>query len=99
MRKINLFFIVLFVLVIGILFRGFNNAFGMVNDKDLSRVKQNIKDGIVECYAIEGKYPESIEYLRDNYGVYLNEESYQIHYRYLGLNMMPEFKVFLKGDK
>lgn len=89
----------LFVLVIGVLLMGFNNAFSVVNDSDLSRVKQNIKDGIVECYAIEGKYPESIEYLKDNYGVYFNDESYQIHYRYLGLNMMPEFDVFTKGDR
>ena len=90
---------VLFVLVIGVLLMGFNNAFSVVNDSDLSRVKQNIKDGIIECYAIEGKYPESIEYLKDNYGVYFNDESYQIHYRYLGLNMMPEFDVFIKGDR
>ena len=89
----------LFVLVIGVLLMGFNNAFSVVNDSDLSRVKQNIKDGIVECYAIEGKYPESIEYLKDNYGVYFDDKSYQIHYRYLGLNMMPEFDVFIKGDR
>ena len=89
----------LFLLVIGVLLMGFNNAFSVVNDSDLSRVKQNIKDGIVECYAIEGKYPESIEYLKDNYGVYFNDKSYQIHYRYLGLNMMPEFDVFIKGDR
>lgn len=99
MRKHNLFFIALFLLVIGVLLMGFNNAFSVVNDSDLSRVKQNIKDGIVECYAIEGKYPESIEYLKNNYGVYFNDESYQIHYRYLGLNMMPEFDVFTKGDR
>lgn len=89
----------LFVLVIGVLLMGFNNAFSVVNDSDLSRVKQNIKDGIIECYAIEGKYPESIEYLKNNYGVYFNDESYQIHYRYLGINMMPEFDVFIKGDR
>ena len=89
----------LFLLVIGVLLMGFNNAFSVVNDSDLSRVKQNIKDGIIECYAIEGKYPESIEYLKNNYGVYFNDESYQIHYRYLGINMMPEFDVFIKGDR
>lgn len=91
--------ILLFVIIVAVTLFGFNNIQNSANDRDLNRIKENIKEGIIECYAIEGHYPDSIEYLKNNYGLYLNDDSYQIHFRYLGSNIMPEYAVFLKGDR
>ncbi|MDO4198729.1 MAG: hypothetical protein Q4D13_07055 [Erysipelotrichaceae bacterium] len=91
--------LLLFLLCAVILFMGFNSISSSSSSSDLSRVEDSLRKGIIECYAIEGKYPESLDYLRENYGVYFDEESYQLHYRYLGANMMPELMVFEKGGK
>ena len=99
MNKNLLFSLVLFLLIMAVVLSGFNSVMKVSSDSDLNRVRENIKDGIVECYAIEGRYPESIEYLINNYGLYLNDEYYQVHYRFLADNIMPEYMVFVKGDR
>ena len=95
---------ILFSLSISIIFvLCLSLSFGSLKEKstkdDIQRINDGIKQSILECYAIEGKYPESIDYLSENYGIYLNSDLYQIHYRYLGSNMIPEFGVFEKGGK
>ena len=98
MKRHLLISLLLFFIFAGILFCAFDNASSASKQEDIARVSESIHSGILNCYAIEGKYPESLDYLEDNYGLYFNEDLYQIHYRYLGSNMMPEYKVFLKGD-
>ena len=66
--------------------------------EDLERVESSLRRGIVECYSVEGKYPESIEYLEQNYGIYVNKDQYLIHYEYMGANLYPDFMVYLKGE-
>ena len=91
--------VLLFVLLIGLLLIGFNSLEKTTNEEDYKRIEENIRTAVMACYSIEGSYPESIEYLRDNYGLYFNEDLYQVHYRYLGSNVIPEYKVFTKGNQ
>ncbi len=98
--KRNIFLTLLvFCLLIGCLFLGFSNLEKTEDDQDYLRVEESIRKTVMACYAIEGSYPEDIEYLKENYGLYFNDELYQVHFRYLGGNIMPEYKVFLKGNR
>lgn len=97
MKKSTLLTILIFVSILVCLVLGFNNLNNAQNTEDFKRVEANLASSIIACYSIEGSYPESLEYLRNNYGLYFNEDLYQIHYRFLGDNLMPEFKVFNKG--
>ena len=81
-----------------ILATGFNNLEKTSDEQDYKRIEENIRVAIMSCYGIEGSYPEDLNYLRDNYGLYFNDELYQIHYRYLGSNVIPEYRVFKKGN-
>jgi competence protein ComGC len=51
----------------------------------------------VQCYAIEGRYPGSIDYLTENYGLTLDESKYIYYYRSVGSNMMPDIRVLSIG--
>jgi hypothetical protein len=53
----------------------------------------------VQCYAIEARYPPSIQYLADNYGITLDTERYIYHYRATGANLLPEVEVFEKNTQ
>ena len=46
-----------------------------------------------QCYALEGGYPPSLEYLSDNYGVVLDLDTYYYHYDVQGSNIAPQIKV------
>ena len=65
-------------------------------NEDLKRVSDTINQLSLKCYSIEGKYPKDIEYLKENYGLLLNDEDYQVIYYYEGDNLQPRIKVFKK---
>ena len=48
---------------------------------------------ITHCYAIEGTYPESLEYLTKNYGLTYYEDKFYIDYQPLGADIMPDVTV------
>ena len=51
---------------------------------------------ITHCYAIEGTYPESLEYLTKNYGLTYDEDKFYIEYQPLGADIMPDVTVIEK---
>ncbi|MEI3405315.1 MAG: hypothetical protein V8Q79_01760 [Christensenellales bacterium] len=61
-----------------------------------SLVENTIRNYAVQCYALEGFYPGTLQYLEDNYTLELNRKQYVYHYRFIGSNMMPEISVFEK---
>ena len=54
--------------------------------------------GITHCYAIEGTYPDSLEYLIENYGLIYDEGHYYIDYQPLGSNLMPDVTIIQRED-
>ncbi len=59
-------------------------------------MQQAIDRALVHCYAIEGSYPSSLDYLRDNYGVFIQEERFYYYYEYIGSNIRPVVQVLEK---
>ncbi len=64
------------------------------NEQSLSEARDSVARSVVLCYASEGVYPQSIEYLEENYGLTLDRGLYIYHYRALGGNLFPEINVF-----
>ncbi len=66
-------------------------------DQDRQQMLEDtIRNYAVQCYALEGAYPETLRYLEDNYTLELNRDQFVYHYRFIGSNMMPEISVFEK---
>ena len=62
-----------------------------------SREEETLKKAVtrasVQCYAIEGRYPPSVEYLEENYGVQINRKKYNVFYDGFASNVMPEINI------
>ena len=75
-------FIVLFVL--------FLQGIGSVSESTLSKQQESLETAlersISQCYAVEGSYPPSLEYLKQHYGLFID-------YEYYGSNLLPEVTV------
>lgn len=73
---------------------------GSVSTKTSSEEKQlleaAISRGITHCYAIEGVYPESLDYLKEHYGLYYDEDRFFIDYQPIGADIMPDVTVIEK---
>lgn len=99
MKKTSVFLsLLIFFIFVAIFWNGFSNMETNQDQEDIQRVQESIKKGVLECYAVEGKYPESLSYLEKNYGVYVNEERYLIHYNYQGANLYPDYTIYVKGE-
>lgn len=73
-------------------------------DADRSREgRQQLEDSLrraaVACYAAEGVYPPTLDYLTAHYGVQLDTDRYQVFYEVFGENLMPQITVLEKNDE
>lgn len=90
--------VLLFAIVFGAVEIGLSGASSGVGDEGVRVAEEAIARGAVSCYAIEGAYPESYDYLRENYGIAVNEDKYIVHYTVFASNIMPEITVVARGD-
>ncbi len=60
-------------------------------------LKQAVTQAAVLCYSAEGAYPDSIEYLEENYGIVIDHDKYIVHYSYSGGNIPPSVVVTAKS--
>lgn len=90
--------LVAFALVLGI-FCYFVNAFSASSyDKQRDTLEAALNDSIAYCYAMEGAYPESLQYIKDNYGLTYNEELFYVDYQVQGSNIHPVFTIINKEE-
>ena len=59
-------------------------------------LKDSVVQAAVQCYAVEGAYPESVDYLEQNYGLYINHKRYIVSYSAFASNVMPDVQVLEK---
>ena len=69
------------------------------NGWELQIVRDAVKNAALTCYAVEGVYPDDLEYLREHYHLSYNEEKYHVFYEPLASNLMPSIKVAERGGK
>lgn len=51
------------------------------------------------AYATEGAYPESLNYIKENYGLLYNEDLFFVDYIPRGANLLPDITVIETGGK
>ena len=59
-------------------------------------LQASVLESANQCYAVEGAYPISLEYLQDYYGLVFDESEYQIDYEIFAENIAPKVKVTVK---
>ena len=65
-------------------------------EEDKARLEDVLRRSAVACYAAEGIYPPSVEYMEEHYGLQIDKENYEISYNVIAENLMPDIKVLEK---
>ena len=91
--------ILIFVALIAAFVLLINGITNKNTDRELQIVRDAVKNAALTCYAVEGMYPDDLEYLREHYHLSSNEERYQVFYEPLASNLMPAIKVAERGGK
>ena len=50
---------------------------------------------IVQCYAIEGRYPPSLSYMEEHYGLIYDKKTFFVDYQPIASNLYPDYTVIL----
>ena len=61
--------------------------------RETELVHAALRRAIVTCYAVEGKYPPSLSYLYDTYGITVDENRYAVFYDVFASNVMPSVQI------
>lgn len=59
----------------------------------LSALTNAIRRASVQCYAIENRYPPSVAYLEEHYGIVIDHARYNVFYDGWASNIMPDITV------
>ncbi|WP_277934666.1 hypothetical protein [Parablautia intestinalis] len=61
--------------------------------EEMAQLEDVLRRSCVACYAAEGTYPSDLEYLKEHYGVHVDEEKYTVYYNLFAQNLMPDITV------
>lgn len=85
--------IVVCVLMTVALWSSSARIFDETNKRQQEGTRDAIIKGVVQCYAVEGRYPESLSYLENHYGVSYDKNKFIVSYEITGSNQMPQVTV------
>lgn len=91
--------VLLLTALVAVLLTGVRLLSGQADKKGTETLRDSLYRASVQCYAIEGRYPPSVEYLEENYGIQINRDCYYVFYDGFASNVMPEITVMLAGAK
>ena len=92
--------IVLLTAVIGGLLYAMNAGAARLNQAEsMKQLENSIRKATMTCYATEGIYPPTLEYLKKKYGIQIDESRFTVFYEVFAKNLMPEITVMENQER
>lgn len=90
--------IVVFAAIIGFIFVAVSDASKSADTQQYKQTLGAIQKAVTSCYAIEGRYPPDIDYLKEHYGVSIDDNRYIVSYDIFASNIRPTVQLIVKGS-
>lgn len=92
-RLIGMLPLLVGVFILLLFLRGIESVSSTTAAKQQESLETALSRSIAQCYAVEGMYPPSLNYIKEHYGLIYDESKFVIDYRPVGSNLMPEVVV------
>lgn len=89
--------IVIFALVIVVFMSAISYTAGNTMDRQEEALVHALERNIVQCYAENGFYPPSLDYMTEHYGLIYDESSFFVDYTPVGGNIYPTYRIVRLG--
>lgn len=89
--------VLVFVLLLAVFVAAVDRVTSASDEAELALVRDAVKNAALTCYAVEGAYPDDLDYLREHYGLGYNETRYLVTYDAFASNVMPDIRVVERG--
>lgn len=84
---------ILALAVLAVFILGFLHLGNGQKQQGREQLEKALRRAAVACYAAEGIYPPTTEYLVENYGIQIDHSRYAVFYEVFAENLMPEITV------
>ncbi|MDO5145572.1 MAG: hypothetical protein Q4D60_01070 [Eubacteriales bacterium] len=85
--------LVMFLVFLALFWRGIYSVSAVTEEKEMENIRKAVVQSAVFCYGTEGAYPESLDYMKEHYGLSYNEEKYIVKYDVVAKNLRPHVNV------
>ena len=76
-----------------LLLEGLSSVSSAAAREEALRLRETVLQDAVQCYALEGFYPEDLNYLEEHYELSYDSKKYVVSYEVIGSNLMPDVTV------
>lgn len=90
--------ICIFLLVLVLFMSGITSVSTSTRIRQKEALNNALTRCITYCYTVEGSYPESLDYLKNNYGLVYDEDVFFVDYHVLGSNIFPDVTIIEKEE-
>lgn len=90
----NLFLsLLLFTAICGLFFGGISRISARTLQEQKNSLEQALWHGVSQYYALEGRYPETLQELEDTCGIRYDTDQFFVDYQIAGANLLPDITV------
>ena len=83
-------------IILLIFIQGLSSISASTISRQQESLEKAINRDIIHCYAVEGFYPPSLEYIEDHYGLTYDKELFFVDYQPIASNLRPNVTILLK---
>lgn len=84
---------ILFFVVLLLFCAGIDSASQKTIREQKASLQSAVWRSVTQYYATEGRYPESLEILKEKYGLQYDSDEFFVDYQVFGANLMPDVMV------
>ena len=88
--------VAVFALIIALFLMAVEYSGRSTIEKQQESLENAISRDIVQCYALEGMYPPSLEYMEQHYGLTYDKNTFFVDYQPIAANLYPDYTVILR---
>ena len=86
---------ILFTLVIiALVLFGLTGADESSREEGVRILEEALFRAAIHSYAVEGHFPQSLDYITERYGIYIDRTRFIVHYEVFASNILPDIIVF-----
>lgn len=94
-KTISVFFVTGFILFFVM---GIHSVESTTSDEQAKSLEKAVRRSVAQCYAVEGTYPPSLDYLKEHYGLIYDDKAFYIDYTAIGSNIMPDITILPRSE-
>ena len=87
---------VILIALLSWFFSAVNHVGAGQHEEGRTQLETALRRAAVACYATEGIYPPTLDYLKQHYGIQIDESRYSVFYEIFADNLMPDITVLVK---